>query len=54
MKVIFLSEKFQLCNLNLEDYPGGARVKNLHVKMRGVINFLPMIIVEIKRAVINS
>lgn len=33
------------CNLSLEDYAGGARVKILHVKIRGAIKFLSIIIV---------
>jgi hypothetical protein len=32
------------CNLSLEDYAGGARVKILQVKIRGGIKFLSIII----------
>jgi len=37
------------CNSNLEDYTGGSRGKNLHVKLRGVNTFLTIIIVVINR-----
>ena len=37
------------CDFNLEDYTGGSRVKNLHVKLRGANTFLSIIIVVINR-----
>lgn len=39
------------CNLSLEDYAGGARVKNLQAKIFGLNKFLAIIIVEINRQV---
>jgi len=36
--------------MSLEDYTGGARVKNLHVKIRGVNKLLYVIILQIYRA----
>jgi len=35
--------------MSFEDYTGGARVKNLQVKIRGVNKFLTTIIVLINR-----
>jgi len=36
--------------MSLEGYTGGARVKNLHVKIRGVNKLLHVIIININRA----
>ena len=43
-------ENLKLCNSSREDNSGGARVKNLRVKIRGANKILYMIIMKINTA----
>lgn len=47
---IVMVQVLNLCGAIHEDYAGGARVKNLHVKTYGMIKFLFIETVEIKWA----